>query len=364
MSSGHIDITSEHRLYYDIYYNELKVFYQKTAIFTAIQSALFSGIILKFDELKSNSFMMGACLIFLLLFSVLQLLVAIRGYTSNNSIVATIDKFEKEHHFSFLANYEAEVKRQKKITKMNFPSLAIVFISCLFLLLWGGILIAFLAPYLKGWAIAVFQYIRLPFSSQRHLLSAPLKLILSAVISIALAVTMKISDMLNEHGLKLFQHADIVFGILWGICGAGLVRIDTALANAMLAMMIGYVVRQRLDFKNHIIAFIIVTVSFILWGTILKVALLSFIAAFTCLGLVKDLKYFSCSDRLSLWLKKVYLYIPLIYALPGLGYSIQSNNWIVFTALFLFDFTYNLVRIISRRKAWYRDESTGNEVSV
>ena len=46
-----VDISAEHQLHYEIYYNELGLFYQKNSFFSTIQLAILSGVILKFQEL-------------------------------------------------------------------------------------------------------------------------------------------------------------------------------------------------------------------------------------------------------------------------------------------------------------------------
>lgn len=80
-------------------------------------------------------------------------------------------------------------------------------------------------------------------------------------LSIAFGVTMKIADLLDEHGLKLFKGASLMFGFLWGIIGALLIFDNNILANFILAMLIHWILRYRIDYLNHGIA-----VSIILFG--------------------------------------------------------------------------------------------------
>lgn len=105
---------AEHKIHYDIYYNELKLFYQKTTIFTTIQLGMFTGVILKYDELKVSPWIMSAGLIFLLAFSVLELLVSIRGNHVNNAVIETIAKFEKDTGFIFLGEFKKMFIKQEE----------------------------------------------------------------------------------------------------------------------------------------------------------------------------------------------------------------------------------------------------------
>ena len=154
---------AEHKIHYDIYYNELKLFYQKTTIFTTIQLGMFTGVILKYDELKVSPWIMSACLVFLMIFSVLELLVSIRGNHVNNAVIETIAKFEKDTGFVFLNQFEKNVHKGGRIKTMNFPSLMIVGINVLFLVVWGVITIDFVVFLLQTYQIT-WDF----FSTQRY----------------------------------------------------------------------------------------------------------------------------------------------------------------------------------------------------
>ena len=109
------DINAEHKLHYDIYYNELTLYYQKTTIFMTVQLALFTGIILKYESLSKKPLVLLISLLFLLPFSILQFLIALRGYSVNNAVIASIQEFESKEGFSFLETFQSEMEKQKKI---------------------------------------------------------------------------------------------------------------------------------------------------------------------------------------------------------------------------------------------------------
>lgn len=353
-ASKDIDTSTEHKLHYEIYYNELNLFYQKTTIFMTVQLALFSGLILKYEQLSNRPLVMLTSLLFLLSFSLIQFLVALRGYGVNNSLIACIRSFEETEGFAFLRNFENDVAKKRKIKRMNFPSYAMIIISGLFLVLWCIIFLFFAIHHLEGIRSVFFSVV----NTLGELFTASSNIIicfLSAIFGILLAITMKIADMLDEHGMTLFKHADVIFGITWGIFGAALVLLSNVLANAMIAMMVGYVLRKRLDRSNHLIAFSIIVLSFVLWRHIEKLPLIILSACFTFLGMVKDLKYISSSSKLIGKINSFYRFVPIIYAFPSLIYSIASSKWEVFFGMFCFDFTYNIVRLISMKKTWYTD---------
>ena len=55
-------------------------------------------------------------------------------------------------------------------------------------------------------------------------------------------------------------------------------------------------------------------------------------------------------------IERLYLYIPVIYAIPSLIYSILYDDWIVFAVFFTYDFTYNITRLVVKRSNWYKDD--------
>ena len=354
------DINAEHKLHYDIYYNELTLYYQKTTIFMTVQLALFTGIILKYESLSKKPLVLLISLLFLLPFSILQFLIALRGYSVNNAVIASIQEFESKEGFSFLETFQSEVEKQKKVKKMNYPSYAIILTSSLFLIVWMFIFILFISQH-WGKIMELMNNVR-TFIGGLFVSCTPLKILFfSSGLGILLAISMKIADMLNEHGMKLFNYADLLFGIAWGTCGAFLVLLSTSLANAIMAMMIGYVTRKCLDYRNHIIAFIIIVFTFIIWGSIDKITLCIFSICFIILGKIKDRKYKHNSSRLHKIIKQVFRYVPIIYALPGFAYSMITHKWEVFFGLFCFDLTYNIVRLIAEKKTWFKDAGCERE---
>lgn len=345
-----IDNSAEHSLHYEIYYHELEIFYTKTTIFTTVELALYSGVVVEYEKIIKHPVLMASILLFLFTYSIIMVLITIRGFYVNNAVIETIHTFEDEHGFKFLDEFQSHVNEDSPLKKMNFPSFAVSIINALYLVVWLGLLSSFLGD-------TLLTSISIPQFSINASIATSMKCVLTALVSILLALTMKTADLLDEHGLVMFKHADVLFGFSWGLVGAILVASDNIVANAILAMMIGYVVRRRLDYINHIIAFFIIVLAFIMYGSIDRNVLVYFSVSFLILGAIKDMKYSNSSNKLSLWIRKIYLYIPIIYTIPTLVFGIYTHNWIAFFALFPFDFTYNIIRLRVRNKHWYRDNA-------
>ncbi len=83
------------------------------------------------------------------------------------------------------------------------------------------------------------------------------------VYSVLFGLTMKIADLLDEHGLKLFKGSALFFGILWGGFGAMMILGNNILANFFLALLIHWILRYRIDYLNHGVAASIMLIVFL-----------------------------------------------------------------------------------------------------
>ncbi len=179
-------------------------------------------------------------------------------------------------------------------------------------------------------------------------LFSPLAIILYALL---FGITMKIADLLNEHGLKWFRGSAIIFGLLWGIFGALLVLSNNTIANIVLAMNLAFIVRGRLDYLNHQIATSIVVIIF-LFGAVFNPALfLAFYAAFLIFGSLRDY----VGDKLKVKNGVLILYdqIAWYYPIPTLIYCLLYGNWIVFWAFLTFTIAYDTTKFIYKKKGYH-----------
>lgn len=162
-------------------------------------------------------------------------------------------------------------------------------------------------------------------------------------------VTMKVADLLDEHGLKLFKGSKIIFGILWGLFGALLVVSDVQIANIVLAIILSFIIRLRIDYRNHAIATVIIIISFLLYSTFEPVPFFVFLIVFLIAGSLKDLidDYYKRTD----WLQKV-TESGWHYYIPSLVYAFYTSHWIVFYVFTIHKLSYNIVKHIAAKNGY------------
>lgn len=330
----------EYKILIDIYYKEITLIYTKVSVFTTLQLGVLTGVFIKYNDIASHvwAFPMGIC--FAIILSLLQILITRRGYVVSQSIISTIAKFEKDNGFSLLKDFNTEVEKHRRFKKMNLPSYLFIFLGYSFFITWVIILFIFISG--LDWFKALFSNISAFYGQCEWYILA--------LLSILYAVFMKIADLMDEHGLRWFKGDSIIFGILCGSMGCLLILCDPIIANIIFAMVMGFVVRKRIDYPNHILAFIMLTSCFFLKSHILVKIYFPFLATILVLGFVKDLKYLKKKTKLVTIICKIYLYVPIIYAVPALIYSIITGDWRVFMCFFLYDLAYNITRLLGEKK--------------
>lgn len=328
----------QYKLLLDIYYHEITNFYTKATIFVAIQTGILAGIVALFEKLQNNTKIFLIVIIFAIVLSCIQILISIRGNIVSNALIKTISEYEKENGYVLLKKFSANTVPKNKLLGMNSPSYLFIIVNIAFLLLWTTILIVYIiAP-------------NICFSSVNYeSIIKNYRLFILPIISVVFAVTMKISDLLDEHGLHWFKGDALFFSILCAVSGSILIFIDTISAQMIFAMIISFVVRKRIDFFNHIIAFIILVISYVISAKINVHWFLFFFISVIILGCIKDLKYTASKSKITKIISFIYLYIPIIYAIPALFYSIITKDWIFFISFFLFDLSYNITRLIGEK---------------
>jgi hypothetical protein len=266
--------------------------------------------------------------------TIIQLLISKRGYDVNQALIKTIAEFENKNSFTLLNDFNNNLKMNKKSIKiMNFPSLAIIMLNIIFLILWMAILSVNLK--INNYFVSFLQNINSISNSVNVNL---------IIYGIFFGVTMKISDLLNEHGKHWFKCDKMLFSVLCGISGGLIIFSDIVAAHVVLAMIVGFVLRKKIDYFNHAIAFLILISCFLFFINFNISLYLYFLFSFLLLGFIKELKYIKNKSKLIKIVNKIYIYIPIIYTIPTLIYSIYFNNWVIFLTFVMFDISYNLVR--------------------
>ena len=161
-------------------------------------------------------------------------------------------------------------------------------------------------------------------------------------------ITMKIADLLDEHGLKWFKGSTTIFGILWGLFGALLVASNVQVANVLLAMILAFIFRMRIDYKNHAIATVIIIASFLVYSSFEPLTFFIFLANFIIFGSLKDVMddYFKRSD----WLQK-FTESGWYYVIPTLIFAYFTSAWIVFYVFTTYIVFYDIVKYVGENKS-------------
>lgn len=171
-----------------------------------------------------------------------------------------------------------------------------------------------------------------------NFLTSPYLIIYAALYGI----TMKIADLFNEHGMRpWFKGSNIIFGILWGMFGGMLILSNPYVANVLLAMVVAFIFRMRIDYRNHAIATVIIFTTFLLFGEVEPSTFLIFLANFIIFGSVTDY----CDDVLksSGILHKI-SESGWYYVIPTFIYAAFTNQWIVFYVFTTYIVFYDIVK--------------------
>jgi hypothetical protein len=160
--------------------------------------------------------------------------------------------------------------------------------------------------------------------------------------AVVFGATMKVADLFNEHRMRpWFPGSDIVFGILWGVFGAQLIILDVYVANVVAAMTLAFIVRMRIDYRNHAIASLIILTTFIVQSKVEPMTLFVFLANFVLFGSIRDYLGDVVKRKSSLYtISESGWY----YAVPTLIYSLLTTRWLVFVIFTTYIVSYDIVK--------------------
>jgi len=168
-----------------------------------------------------------------------------------------------------------------------------------------------------------------------------LPIVLVVTVAALYGLTMKLADLFDEHGLSWFSGDAVSFGLLWGVFGSLLVTVNPIVANALLAQMLGYVIRRRLDYWNHAVAAVLIVITFLTTGQpFVPSAFWFFLVGLTGLGLVRD---FYGDQKKPGWLYQLnepawyYLLVPLAYWL-------STEHWVALAVFVPYRLAYSAVK--------------------
>ncbi len=173
-----------------------------------------------------------------------------------------------------------------------------------------------------------------------------------AIYAFFLGVTMKIADLLDEHGLKWFPGDKLLFGFLWGFFGVLLVLSRIDIANILLARILAYIPRKRLDYFNHVLAAVMIFIAFAWKFPFNQLIFLSFFFTFLVFGFLRD--YYGNHRG-----KKDFLYAVnepgLYYLVATLIYGIVVRDYAAFLVFTVMQLSYNAVKYGFYYAGWSRE---------
>lgn len=159
-------------------------------------------------------------------------------------------------------------------------------------------------------------------------------------------VAMKVADLTNEHGLRLFQGDAMLAGCLWAIAGMLLLVTTTeATLSALVAMNVAFIVRGRLDYRNHQLAATAIIALGIVSHRVLDGPFLSFLAIFVIFGCLKD--YVDDTLRMKGWLAEI-SELMLYYPIPAFIYSFVTGDWLLFEVFATYTIAYDAVKAVAK----------------
>ena len=165
------------------------------------------------------------------------------------------------------------------------------------------------------------------------------------VISSFLGIFMKISDLLDEHGYKWFRYADIITGIIWGILCSILIAYNEILAILWLSVILGFLIRGRIDYRNHSIAVAICFLTALFMRPNFFANLFNFFYLFLLLsitGMVHD--YIEYKNRkVNMYIKRFFYDYHLHWYTIITIYLILTKDIITFVSLVTFSYFYGLI---------------------
>lgn len=153
--------------------------------------------------------------------------------------------------------------------------------------------------------------------------------------------TMKIADLCNEHEMRLFKGDAVLFGVLWGVFGSFLILSQVDIANVILAMVLAFLVRTRIDYRNHAIAAAMIIITFVWQSSFNSTLFLIFFITFVVFGSLRD--YTGEIRKKKDWIYK-YNEHPWYYIIPTAIFGVFTGNWAIFVVFTVYIVFYDLVK--------------------
>jgi hypothetical protein len=179
-----------------------------------------------------------------------------------------------------------------------------------------------------------------------YLFIAPLVI----VFAFLTGLTEKIADLLDEHRMKCFNGSNVLFGILFGVFGSLVIFSNNINANIMLAMVIGCILRGKVDYFNHQLSASIMLIAFFIGATFDFTIFAIFLAVIILFGGLRDY----IGDKLKTKNKFLRFYdnVMWYYPVSTFIFCFIYGNWIVFWTWLSFMIAYDTTKYFYKTKGF------------
>ncbi len=178
-------------------------------------------------------------------------------------------------------------------------------------------------------------------------------LILSLLYAFLFGVTSKIADLHDEHGLKSFRGADILFGFLWGITMFLSTLFYPKMLELHVAILILALLKMKIDYLNHAIGASVFILGALYIASYLKSINLVLLLFILLIYIVIDVivKYY-----LSL---KINRFLNLRFYISPIIYSILLRDPVPFILIIVEIAGVSFIEIIMSRQTSFKSPGAG-----
>ncbi|MEK7576779.1 MAG: hypothetical protein AAB482_03750 [Patescibacteria group bacterium] len=167
------------------------------------------------------------------------------------------------------------------------------------------------------------------------------------IITALFGFTIKLADLVNEHGLRLFIFDSYIFGVAWGMLGSLVIVSDVgtsggAVSNAILAMILAFIVQLRIDYLNHAIGTVMIIITFLATSALAPKIFFVFFTSFVFFGALRaylgDVR-----KQKDIWYRLSEPGWAHYYIVPFL-WSVATGDWLVFVVFAIYRSCYNIAK--------------------
>ena len=186
------------------------------------------------------------------------------------------------------------------------------------------------------------------------------EIIILILVSFFTGISVKIVDLIEDEGLRLFKFDKYLFAIVYGILIGFVISNYDLVASLWIGTIFAMILAKKIDSKTHIIGliFVVVYLFFFSIGNINLILLIIFLIIAFIDEIINDLvdnkpilknpflqfKKIKMNEKL----KKVLSLRPLL-EISALIVSIIINNYSLFYAILFFDMGYQLSNVLLKK---------------